>query len=41
MSKKDYYIIEKNRDKVIKGSYTNFLDPSTLNKVISKLNVLL
>lgn len=37
MSKKDYYIIEKNRDKVIKGSYTNFLDPSTLNKVISKL----
>lgn len=37
MSKKDYYIIEKNRDKIIKGSYTNFLDPSTLNKVIGKL----
>ena len=37
MSKKDYYIIEKNRDKIIKGNYTNFLDPSTLNKVKSKL----
>ena len=37
MSKKDYYIIEKNRDKIIKGNITNFLDPSTLNKVISKI----
>lgn len=37
MSKKDYYIIEKNRDKIIKGSNTNFLDPSTLNKVTAKL----
>ena len=37
MSKKDYYNIEKNRDKIIKGNYTNFLDPSTLNKVKSKL----
>lgn len=37
MSKKDYYIIEKNRDKIIKGSFSNFLDPSTLNKVISKI----
>lgn len=37
MSKKDYYIIEKNRDKIIKGNYTNFLDPSTLDKVLSKL----
>ena len=37
MSKKDYYNIEKNKDKIIKGNYTNFLDPSTLNKVLSKL----
>ena len=37
MSKNDYYIIEKNRDKIIKGSNTNFLDPSTLDKVLSKL----
>lgn len=37
MSKKDYYIIEKNRDKIIQGGYTNFLDPSTLKKVKAKL----
>ena len=37
MSKKDYYIVEKNRDKIIKGSHTNFLDPSTLNKVVAGL----
>lgn len=37
MSKKDYYNIEKNRDKIIKGSHTNFLDPATLAKVKSKL----
>lgn len=37
MSKKDYYIIEKNKDKIANGNYTNFLDQNTLNKVISKL----
>ena len=37
MSKKDYYIVEKNRDKIIKGSHTNFLDPSTINKVVAGL----
>lgn len=37
MAKKEYYKIEKNVDKVIRGEYTNFLDPSISNKVISKL----
>lgn len=37
MSKKDYYIIEKNINKIIRGSYTNFLDPSTSKKVTEKL----
>jgi len=37
MSKKDYFNIEKNINKIINNKYTNFLDPSTLSKVISKL----
>lgn len=37
MSKKDYYSIEKNVNKIVNNKYTNFLDPSTLSKVISKL----
>ena len=37
MTKKDYYNVEKNIDKIKRGEYTNFLDPSTLNKVQSKL----
>lgn len=37
MSKKDYYIIEKNVNKVLRGESTNFLDPSTYKQVISKL----
>ena len=37
MTKKDYYIIEKNINKIYKGESTNFLDPTTLKNVISKL----
>ena len=37
MSKKDYYIVEKNTDKIINLKHTNFLDPSILKKVKSKL----
>ena len=37
MSKKDYYIVEKNVDKILKGKCTNFLDPHTLKKVTNKL----
>lgn len=37
MAKKDYYIVSKNVEKLIKGDYTNFLDPLILRKVISKL----
>ena len=37
MSKKDYYIIEKNINKIYRGEATNFLDPTTLKNVISKL----
>ena len=37
MSKKDYYIIEKNINKIYRGESTNFLDPTTLKNVINKL----
>ena len=37
MAKKDYYIVEKNVNKIVRGEYTNFLDPATLKNVISKL----
>ena len=37
MSKKDYYIIEKNINKYLKYGSTNFLDPNTYKQVISKL----
>ena len=37
MSKKDYFITEKNINKIINNKYTCFLDPSTLSKVASKL----
>lgn len=37
MANKDYYIVEKNIEKVKRGEYTNFLDITTLNKVVSKL----
>ena len=37
MSKKDYYIIEKNINKIYRGEATNFLDPTTLKNVISKI----
>ena len=37
MQKKDYYIIEKNINKIIKGEYTNFLDPSVFYKLSLKL----
>ncbi len=35
--KKDYYIVEKNVDKIINLQHTNFLDPCILNKVCDKL----
>lgn len=37
MSKKDYYIVEKNVNKILRGEPTNFLDPSTYKNVTSKL----
>ena len=37
MSKKDYYIIDKNVNKIIHGESTNFLDPNIYKQVISKL----
>ena len=37
MSKKDYYIIEKNVSKIYEGKPTNFLDPSAYKNVITKL----
>ena len=37
MGKKDYYIIEKNVNKIIRGDYTNFLDYTTLKNVCGKL----
>ena len=37
MSKKDYYIIEKNINRILSGKTTNFLDQATYKKVISKL----
>ena len=37
MNKKDYYIIEKNINKIIDKKHTNFLDYPTYNTVCSKL----
>ena len=37
MSKKDYYIIEKNLNKIYRGEPTNFLDPNTYKNIITKL----
>ena len=37
MSKKDYYIIEKNISKLYLGEPTNFLDASTYKNIINKL----
>ena len=37
MSKKDYYIVEKNTNKIYHDEHTNFLDILTLNKVRYKL----
>ena len=37
MSKQNYYIIEKNIEKIIRGEHTNFLDKNMLSKVIAKL----
>ena len=37
MSKKDYFCIEKNINKIANNKYTNFLDPNTLSKVLSRL----
>ena len=37
MQKTNYYIVEKNVNKVLKGEYTNFLDPHTYKLVTSKL----
>ena len=38
MAKKDYYLIEKNINKILRGECTNFVDPQTYKKIISKLN---
>ena len=37
MSKKDYYVIEKNVERFIRVGYTSFLDLSLFNKVKSRL----
>lgn len=37
MAKKDYYIIEKNINKIYRGEPTSFLDPSTIKSIIPKL----
>ncbi len=37
MAKKDYYIIEKNLNRIYHDEPTNFLDPLTYKRVISKL----
>ena len=37
MAKKDYYIVEKNVNKVLNGNTSNFLDPTTLLEVRKKL----
>ncbi len=37
MNKKDYYMVEKNVDKIINQKHTNFLDPNMVKKVSSKL----
>jgi len=37
MSKKDYYITDKNLNKIYRGETTNFLDPNTYKNIISKL----
>ena len=37
MSKKDYYTIEKNINKIYRKESTNFLDPTTLKNIITKI----
>ena len=37
MAKKDYYIVEKNVNKILRAEPSNFLDPSTLLEVRKKL----
>ena len=37
MAKKDYYIIEKNLNRIFRNEPTNFLDPLTYRNVVSKL----
>lgn len=37
MQKKNYYIVEKNINKILNGEYTNFLDPGTFYKVSTKI----
>ena len=37
MAKKDYYIIEKNINKIKRNEPTNFLDPATYKKIVAKL----
>lgn len=37
MSKRDYYIIDKNLNKIYRGEATNFLDPTTYKSIITKL----
>ena len=37
MSKKDYYIIEKNLNKIYRGEFTNFLDPTAYRNIVTRL----
>ena len=37
MPKKDYYLLEKNINKILRNEPTNFIDPGTLKKIIPKL----
>lgn len=37
MPKKDYYLLEKNINKILRNEATNFIDPGTLKKIIPKL----
>lgn len=37
MSKKEYYVVNKNYEKLLQGKPTNFLDPNIFKKVAAKL----
>ena len=37
MANKNYYVVEKNIEKILRNNYTNFLDPNIYSKVKNKL----